>query len=325
MPRPPAAFSPLTTTKSSAELLAQRRAAARAPRAGPPATTTSPMKRMVAARPCDEATRMTRGHAAPARPPCPAGCSSCSCRSRSSGCCWSCGPPGRVLLLFMIGALIALLLNPFVTLLRRARFPRGLAVLAVMIALLACVIAGIGLLLANPIADQVVDVPAQRPEHRRRRQPQRSPTSRAGSTATASTSRSPKEGQTALQTLGDQRVRGLGRARLLHARRAHHARRGLAGADPRDRDQRLHAALRRADRRGGPRAAPAGRRHARRTTTRRASRRAVLGYVRGQLLFSLIMGDERRRDAVGARLARRSSPTARRTRCSSAPCTGSPS
>src|SRR3954452_6250355 len=61
---------------------------------------------------------------------------------------------GGVLLLFIIAALIALLLNPFVTLLRRARFPRGLAVLTVFLVLIA-VVGGIVALLANPIADQV--------------------------------------------------------------------------------------------------------------------------------------------------------------------------
>ena len=40
---------------------------------------------------------------------------------------------GPVVLLFIVAGLIALLLNPFVTLLRRARFPRGLAVLVVML------------------------------------------------------------------------------------------------------------------------------------------------------------------------------------------------
>ena len=39
---------------------------------------------------------------------------------------------GPIVLLFIVAGLIALLLNPFVALLRRARFPRGLAVLAVM-------------------------------------------------------------------------------------------------------------------------------------------------------------------------------------------------
>jgi predicted PurR-regulated permease PerM len=61
---------------------------------------------------------------------------------------------GAVILLFIIGALVALLLNPFVTLLRRAGFPRGLAVLVVMLGVVLAV-TGIGFLLANPVADQV--------------------------------------------------------------------------------------------------------------------------------------------------------------------------
>jgi predicted PurR-regulated permease PerM len=61
---------------------------------------------------------------------------------------------GAVLLLFIIGAIVALLLNPFVGILRRLHVPRGIAVLIVMGALVA-VVASIGFLLANPIADQV--------------------------------------------------------------------------------------------------------------------------------------------------------------------------
>jgi predicted PurR-regulated permease PerM len=61
---------------------------------------------------------------------------------------------GGVLLLFVVGALIALLLNPFVTLLRRVRLPRGLAVFVVMLALV-CAVTGVGFLLANPVSDQV--------------------------------------------------------------------------------------------------------------------------------------------------------------------------
>jgi predicted PurR-regulated permease PerM len=61
---------------------------------------------------------------------------------------------GRVLLLFIIGAIVALLLNPFVTVLRRARVPRGLAVLIVMLSVVA-VLTTVVLLIANPIADQV--------------------------------------------------------------------------------------------------------------------------------------------------------------------------
>src|SRR4051812_33594637 len=61
---------------------------------------------------------------------------------------------GAVVLLFTIAALVALLLNPFVTVLRRAGFPRGLAVVAVMLTVLLAVV-GIGFALANPISDQV--------------------------------------------------------------------------------------------------------------------------------------------------------------------------
>lgn len=61
---------------------------------------------------------------------------------------------GYVALVFTIAGLIALLLNPFVSLLRRAHFPRGLAVLTVYLGLVLC-ISVIGVLLANPVADQV--------------------------------------------------------------------------------------------------------------------------------------------------------------------------
>ncbi len=61
---------------------------------------------------------------------------------------------GPVILLFIIGALVALLLNPFVTVLRRARVPRGIAVLIVMLCVV-CLVTGIGLLLSNPVSDQV--------------------------------------------------------------------------------------------------------------------------------------------------------------------------
>jgi predicted PurR-regulated permease PerM len=62
---------------------------------------------------------------------------------------------GAVVLLFTVGGLFALLLNPFVTMLRRrAHLPRGLAVLVVMLCVVLA-ITGLGLLLANPVADQV--------------------------------------------------------------------------------------------------------------------------------------------------------------------------
>ena len=61
---------------------------------------------------------------------------------------------GAVLLLFIIAGLIALLLNPPVTLLRRIGFPRGAAVGTVFLTLV-LVLTGLGILLADPIANQV--------------------------------------------------------------------------------------------------------------------------------------------------------------------------
>lgn len=64
---------------------------------------------------------------------------------------------GPVLLLFIIAGLIALLLNPFVTLLRRRRLPRGLSVLIVFLGLIT-VLTGVGILVSDPIADQVSSI-----------------------------------------------------------------------------------------------------------------------------------------------------------------------
>jgi predicted PurR-regulated permease PerM len=61
---------------------------------------------------------------------------------------------GKVLAIFIIAGLIALILNPAVAFLHRARLPRGLAVLAVYLAFFLA-LAGIGFLLANPISNQV--------------------------------------------------------------------------------------------------------------------------------------------------------------------------
>ena len=61
---------------------------------------------------------------------------------------------GSVLLVFLVGAVVALILNPLVTVIeRRLRFRRGLAVAAVYVGLISAIF-GAGLLLANPIADQ---------------------------------------------------------------------------------------------------------------------------------------------------------------------------
>jgi predicted PurR-regulated permease PerM len=61
---------------------------------------------------------------------------------------------GKVLLLFIIAGLIALILNPAVAFVQRPRVPRGLAVLAVYLGFF-LTLAGVGVLLANPISHQV--------------------------------------------------------------------------------------------------------------------------------------------------------------------------
>ncbi len=61
---------------------------------------------------------------------------------------------GPVALIFIVAALVALLLNPFVVMLQRARVPRGVAVLCVYLALIVF-LTGVVALLAEPIGDQV--------------------------------------------------------------------------------------------------------------------------------------------------------------------------
>ena len=60
---------------------------------------------------------------------------------------------GHVLLLFTIAGLIALFLNPLVTMVQRARIPRGAAVAIVMISVVGFAV-GLGFLLADPVSDQ---------------------------------------------------------------------------------------------------------------------------------------------------------------------------
>jgi predicted PurR-regulated permease PerM len=60
---------------------------------------------------------------------------------------------GKVLVIFIVAAVIALILNPAVAFLQRRRLPRGLAVLAVYLAFF-LTLTGIGVLLANPISNQ---------------------------------------------------------------------------------------------------------------------------------------------------------------------------
>jgi predicted PurR-regulated permease PerM len=60
---------------------------------------------------------------------------------------------GIVLLAFTVAAVVALILNPIVAFLQARRVPRGLAILIVYLGLLVTA-AGIGVLVANPVADQ---------------------------------------------------------------------------------------------------------------------------------------------------------------------------
>jgi len=115
---------------------------------------------------------------------------------------------GSVLLLFVIAGLVALLLNPIVALAQRLRIPRGLATVFVVLALLAA-ITGIGFLLAHPITDQVSGLRDTVPDlvHS---------ANRTLANVQAWLNRNgigiqiTKEGQTALQTLGDRITGGTG-------------------------------------------------------------------------------------------------------------------
>jgi predicted PurR-regulated permease PerM len=61
---------------------------------------------------------------------------------------------GIVLLIFVVAGVIALILNPMVGVLQRARLPRGLAVAVVYLGFFA-VLALVGVILANPVSGQV--------------------------------------------------------------------------------------------------------------------------------------------------------------------------
>src|SRR6185437_12308492 len=61
---------------------------------------------------------------------------------------------GTVLLILIAASTFALILNPLVKQLSRRGVPRGLAILLVYLGLLAA-LAGIGILLANPVSTQV--------------------------------------------------------------------------------------------------------------------------------------------------------------------------
>jgi predicted PurR-regulated permease PerM len=61
---------------------------------------------------------------------------------------------GPVLLILIAASTVALILNPLVKMLERGRVPRGLAILAVYVGILAALV-GVGILLADPVSTQV--------------------------------------------------------------------------------------------------------------------------------------------------------------------------
>jgi predicted PurR-regulated permease PerM len=115
---------------------------------------------------------------------------------------------GPIVLVFTIAALIAMLLNPFVSILRRRGVPRGLAVLITWLGVL-LVIVGIAVLLANPIADQVSkfrdSVPGLVDDATRSLDKLQAWLNRNGVRVQIQA-----QGQSALQTIGDNLAKGSG-------------------------------------------------------------------------------------------------------------------
>ncbi len=113
---------------------------------------------------------------------------------------------GKVLLLFIVAGVIALVLNPAVAFLQRRRFPRGLAVLTVYLAFFLA-LSGIALLLVNPISNQVEafshNVPHLVKQANRTLSKLQQTLNENGIHAHFI-----KQGETALQTLGDKVVKG---------------------------------------------------------------------------------------------------------------------
>jgi predicted PurR-regulated permease PerM len=115
---------------------------------------------------------------------------------------------GPIVLLFTIAALIALLLNPFVSVLRRLGVPRGPAVLLTWLGLV-LVVVGVAVLLANPIADQVTkfrdSVPGLVDDATRSLDGLQAWLNRNGVDVQIQ-----EQGQSALQTIGDNIAQGSG-------------------------------------------------------------------------------------------------------------------
>lgn len=113
---------------------------------------------------------------------------------------------GKVLVIFIVAALIALILNPAVALLQRARLPRGLAVLAVYLAFFLA-LSGIGVLLANPISNQVASFSRDVPNLVRKANRSLSEFQNTLNSSGVHV-QFIKQGKTALQTLQEELVKG---------------------------------------------------------------------------------------------------------------------
>src|SRR3954454_7598478 len=115
---------------------------------------------------------------------------------------------GPVLLLFTIAGLIALLLNPLVALLQRLRIPRGAAVATVMIAVVGFLV-GLGFVLADPISNQASsfqrDVPRYVHDANNTLANLQDWLDRHGINVEVK-----REGETALQTIGERITGGAG-------------------------------------------------------------------------------------------------------------------
>jgi predicted PurR-regulated permease PerM len=194
---------------------------------------------------------------------------------------------GPVALIFIVAALAGLLLNPFVVMLQRAHVPRGIAVLCVLLGLIV-VVGGIVAVLSKPIGDQASRFSDSVP--------------RIVDDANAELTdlqgwlddngidvEVAKQGETALETLGDRVTEGSGELVSFTREAVTTLIEGsialilvvvlsvymlLYG-------ERIGAAVRSVVPRGNGTAADD-------YPTR--VQRAVFGYVRGQLLFSTIMG-----------------------------------
>jgi predicted PurR-regulated permease PerM len=113
---------------------------------------------------------------------------------------------GTVVLIFVTAAVIALILNPLVAVLQRARLPRGVAIVCVYVGFLGVLVAA-GILLANPISDQVTalrdDVPSITRSANARLADVQDYFDRKGINVEIK-----KQGETALETLQDKVVGG---------------------------------------------------------------------------------------------------------------------